>query len=229
MPRAPGLWSGSLSVLSTALGPGVGWGSAFLPLSLSDSQPRRPRGQPSEQLMCLAGCAAFAGSSVLACRRGAASCPCRHAHYKGVCLAACTASPSQGSRRLSASEEAEAWGGGAASSGPECRWGGGRWRVTLPCFSALLPRVLPPCLPGCLVPGAPGRWPPGPVDSWGQSGLGAQAGLCGLCGWGPSSPLLLTGCCRTTGWEGSPRRRCGSCQACSLCELGSGLGASAWA
>lgn len=40
--------------------------------------------------------------------------------------------------------------------------------------------------------------------------------------WSPSSapPSLssLTGCCRTTSWEGSPPRRCGSCRACSLCE-----------
>lgn len=28
----------------------------------------------------------------------------------------------------------------------------------------------------------------------------------------------LPGCCRTTSWDGSPPRRCGSCRACSLCE-----------
>lgn len=39
----------------------------------------------------------------------AASCPCRHAHHKGICLGTCTASSSQGSCRLSAAEETEAW------------------------------------------------------------------------------------------------------------------------
>lgn len=32
------------------------------------------------------------------------------------------------------------------------------------------------------------------------------------------APPLLTGCCRTTTWEASPLKRCGSCRACSLCE-----------
>lgn len=36
---------------------------------------------------------------------------------------------------------------------------------------------------------------------------------------GSSKPLpLLAGCCRTTSWEGSLPRRCGSCRACSRCE-----------
>lgn len=36
---------------------------------------------------------------------------------------------------------------------------------------------------------------------------------------GSSKPLpLLTGCCRTTSWEASRPRRCGSCGACSHCE-----------
>lgn len=36
---------------------------------------------------------------------------------------------------------------------------------------------------------------------------------------GSSKPFPpLTGCCRTTSWEESPRRRCGSCRAFSLCE-----------
>lgn len=221
MRSAPGLWSGFLTVLSMALGPGVGWGPHFSPSCSQAHGPAGPGGRSSEWLTCLAGCACFCG---VVCAgfltRGLQVVPADTHTTKAFAWAPAQppvpreAAGSQLQRRLRPGRRCGIFWAGMLE-GP------------LPCFPALLPWVSPPCLPGRLVPEAPGRRPPGPVDPWGQSGLGAQAGLCGLCGRGPSSPLLLTGCCKTTGWEGSPRRRCGSCQACSLCELGSGLGASA--
>lgn len=43
----------------------------------------------------------------------------------------------------------------------------------LPCFPALLLWVSTLCLPRCLVPEAPWRRPPGPVDPWGQMAWGS--------------------------------------------------------
>lgn len=51
----------------------------------------------------------------------------------------------------------------------------------------------------------------------GSGGRGRTPQLHTLCGSSKPFPPL-TGCCRTTSWEESPQRRCGSCRACSLCE-----------
>lgn len=152
-------------------------GSPFLPLLLSGSQPCWPR-RAVLRVAHVPGwmCLLLQGHLCWLSDLRAASCPCRHAHHKGICLGTCTASSSQGSRRLSAAEETEAWRGDAASSGPGC------WRGPCPAFL--------PCCPGCLLnvfPGAssqkplggalPALWTPG--DS---RGSGLRLGSVGSVG-----------------------------------------------
>lgn len=146
-----------------------GWlGSPFLPLLLSGSQPCWSR-RAVLRVAHVPGwmCLLLQGHLCWLSDLRAASCPCRHAHHKGICLGTCTASSSQGSHRLSAAEETEAWRGDAASSGPGC------WRGPCPAFL--------PCCPGCLLnvfPGAssqkplggalPALWTPGKVGARGS-------------------------------------------------------------
>lgn len=84
-----------------------------------------------------------------------------------------------------------------------------RAQATVPAL-LLKPTAGPGAGPGPSGPeaGAPGR-------VWLVGGSGGPPAPCA----GVLKPLpLLTGCCRTTSWEGSPPRPCGSCRACTPCE-----------
>lgn len=203
-------------------------GSPFTLSSLLDSWPCWSR-----RAVLRAACArldvpAFAGSCVMGSPAGAGLltwvsqiAPADMHSTQRRSPGAGTASPSQGSCGLSAAEETEARGGDAASPHVLLGWDAGGGSALLSRIAALGVYSVSSwgALSLKLLGGAlQALWTPG--DRW----LGAQAGFCGR---GPSCPLFLTGCCRTTGWEGSPQRRCGSCRACSPCE--SRWGGAGWA